>query len=969
MKKNIWKNQYAGCLLAIGSFALLACSESEGISSNANLSTDKITFDANIRKEWDASSAIAEQRAISTAISQASQSAPLSVKADFSKLLYLHPVVQEGIHVWNEKNQPVTRGGILLDDVEQERVVASRGSKKSALSDYSSFGVTAIYPSSSSDYTVLLDNQQATTGANSKWFVADNSNAKWPMNNELVSFHAYAPHSTKSYSMLSSTADNTNVLTTIHYDASKTDITNQPDLIVATQTGSRSNASANKDVALQFTHALTAVTFAMSSDLADVIGTGANLEKVRLVGIPNQGDCQLMAKDGKHTAASQSWTNINGSETFEFDLSKQNVTAGKDLALTSGNQTLMMIPQTLPSGAKAEFIFKINGYSQTLSVDLANTKWVAGSSVIYKLSAKAINTLSSTQITYPNTWADYSYPKTAFDVNEAIGLYVVDNNNKVVASNVKVTKAANGTWKMSSKVLKLAKYHYFAYYPYSPTAPTVDATASDATAFFADKVSKWRVKADQSASSSADLKAQDLQVAKGVVGSDASTLTFAMSHQMGLAVLNLEAKNIVKTRKFNNNNYTYYYPNLSGRATSISKSDYTDSSDKQNVMASNNFTGSNKPYKTSTANRYIQVVKPGTAYSYSAADQANSPRSAWGSAKLGKACSIKVSSAAGVQPKSITTDADFYYLARVYTYTGRVESFTAPVSGKYKMECWGAQGSNMLDKIGGKGGYCCGTTTLSQTLVYICVGAQRGGFGGGGVSTDSERSHNYGNDGGGATDVRLTYNADYKDFNSLKSRIIVAAGGGGANHRNTVGEVPQYGQGDGGYGGGLTGGDGIREDNTISFSTVPYLLKCYGGTQTAGGKVMQNVKRTDGTFDDSNYKQISALSGVWGYATSATTSQPIQTGGGGGYYGGGSPAHVGGSGGSSFISGYTGCNAIAETSTASNIVHTGNPNHYSGCVFTDATMIAGNASMPSPNGGTETGHSGNGACIISWFLK
>ena len=298
-----------------------------------------------------------------------------------------------------------------------------------------------------------------------------------------------------------------------------------------------------------------------------------------------------------------------------------------------------------------------------------------------------------------------------------------------------------------------------------------------------------------------------------------------------------------------------------------------------------------------------------------------------------------------------------------------MESFTAPVNGKYKMECWGAQGSNMLDKIGGKGAYCCGTTTLSQSPVYICVGAQRGGFGGGGVSTDSERNNNFGNDGGGATDVRLTYNADYKDFNSLKSRIIVAAGGGGANHRNTVGEVPQYGQGDGGYGGGLTGGDGIREDNTISFSTVPYLLKCYGGTQTAGGKVMKNAKRTDGTFDDSNYKQISALSGVWGYATSATTSQPIQTGGGGGYYGGGSPAHVGGSGGSSFISGYTGCNAIAETSTASNIVHTGNPNHYSGCVFTDATMIAGNASMPSPNGGTETGHSGNGTCIISWFLK
>lgn len=927
MKKNIWKNQYAGCLLAIGSFALLACSESEGISSNANLSTDKITFDANIQKEWDASSAIAEQRAISTAISQASQSAPLSVKADFSKPLYLHPVVQEGIHVWNEKNQPVTRGGILLDDVEQERVVASRGSKKSALSDYSSFGVTAIYPSSSSDYTVLLDNQQATTGANSKWFVADNSNAKWPMNNELVSFHAYAPHSTKSYSMLSSTADNTNVLTTIHYDASKTDITNQPDLIVATQTGSRSNASANKDVALQFSHALTAVTFAMSSDLADVIGTGANLEKVRLVGIPNQGDCQLMAKDGKHTAASQSWTNINGSETFEFDLSKQNVTAGKDLALTSGNQTLMMIPQTLPSGAKAEFIFKINGYSQTLSVDLANTTWVAGSSVIYKLSAKAINTLSSTQITYPDTWEKYSYPKTAFDANEAIGLYVVDNNNKVVASNVKVTKAANGTWNMSSKVLKLAKYHYFAYYPYSKTAPTVDATASDATAFFADKVSKWRVKADQSASSAADLKAQDLQVAKGVVGSDASTLTFAMSHQMGLAVLNLAAKNIVKTRKFNNNNYTYYYPNLSGRATSISKSDYTDSSDKQNVMASNNFSGSNKPYKTSKANRYIQVVKPGTVYSYSAADQANSPRSAWGSAKLGKACSIKVSSAAGVQSKSITTDADFYYLARVYTYTGRVETsstaFTAPVAGEYILECWGAGSHGYNDEprslygIDINGGYSLGKyiMVINETIYVICGGGGytnnklsggQGGFNGGGNGGNGS-SFAGGSGGGGASHITKRC-ALLKDLASDydENLLLVAGGAGGSainGHNN-------------GYGGGTMGGSTF----TAGWSTTgvsPALVK--GATQTEGY-----------TF---------GIGQSGGRKTHGQAGAEGTGGGGGGFWGGysyqgdGDGSCCSGSGGSGYI------NAKLVTS---------------GSTIQNAT---------SPSGNTD------GYCSVSWFLK
>ena len=910
------KKQYTEGLMALGTMALIACSESEGISQ-ANLSTDQITFQAMMQNEWNADAATAGQRATSRVVAAANENGALRVQADLDKPLYLLPVEQEGIHVWDENDQPITRGGMLISDVEQGSVVSSRGSKKTSLSDYSSFGVSALYPSSSSSsaYSVLLDNQEATpavASSSATWHVADAENAKWPWD-ALVSFHAYAPYNSQSHLMLSSSSDASAVATKIHYKALATDIANQPDLIVATQSASRSNAAgsgrnatANQAVALPFSHALTAVTFAMSSDLADVIGTGANLEKIRLVGIPNEGDCQLVAKDDKHAAAAQTWTNVTGSETYEFDLSSKLVTAGQTLALTSGNQTLMMIPQTLPSGAKAEFIFKINGNSQTLTVDLAGQSWAAGSSIIYKLSAKAINTLSSTQITYPNTWANYSYPKTAFDANEAIGLYVVDNNNKVVASNVKVTKAANGTWNMSSKVLKLAKYHYFAYYPYSTTAPQVDATASDATAFFADKVSKWQVKADQSASSAEDLKAQDLQVAKGVVRSDASTLTFEMSHQMGLAVLDLEAKNIVKTRKFNNNNYTYYYPNLSGRATSISKSDYTDSSDKQNVMASNNFTGSNKPYKTSTANRYIQVVKPGTAYSYSAADQANSPRSAWGSAALGKACSINVPSAAGVQSKSITTDADFYYLARVYTYTGRVESFTAPVSGEYKMECWGAQGGytvhNNLYGYGGKGGYAVGNFLISiNQVVFVVVGGKggdttnynqtgNGGFNGGGTSQGDGATEWSG--GGGATHI-ATINGVLSSLSSNKDKVFLVAGGGGGGgyHYDLSDSRPHSG----GSGGGAQGGNGDSQANDGGF----------GGTQTNGyafGKGQDGKNSGHGS------------------------------GGGGGYYGG--------------YSGYTRGSAAGG-----------------GSGYLSSSIISGTGSMT--NGVRE----GNGEAVLTWILK
>jgi len=96
-----------------------------------------------------------------------------------------------------------------------------------------------------------------------------------------------------------------------------------------------------------------------------------------------------------------------------------------------------------------------------------------------------------------------------------------------------------------------------------------------------------------------------------------------------------------------------------------------------------------------------------------------------------------------------------------------------------------------------------------------------------------------------------------------------------------------------------------------------------------------------------------------------TTSSLVQSGGGSGYYGGSAGNHAGGAGGSSFISGYPGCNAISANSTEDAIVHTGQPNHYSGYVFTNSVMKAGNETMPSPSGGTETGHTGNGYAIIT----
>lgn len=662
---------YKSGMMALSAVVFLtSCSENESLQQ-AHLSTDQINFIASMAHQWDANTKSAPQNPSSRSAGVRDNEAPIHVNANLAKPLYLHPVVQDGIHIWSKQGTPITRSGAPIEDVEQERVVQTRGSKKNDLSAYSNFGVTALYQNEGT-YVSLFDDATATNSGK-YWNIPDASNNTWPIDSK-VSFHAYAPHSSKSNSMLKSSPDFTNVQTNIHYTASSADadIVNQPDLIVATNAAKRSKTDANTPVDLQFSHALTAVSFAMSSDLADVIGDGAQLTSVSLQNIPNEGDCQLIAQDDKHTSSSAIWkldSDKDKKGTYTFDLSTKNVIVGSDLALTDDNQTLMMIPQTLPEGAKLVFTFKLNNQPQVLTVDLKGQEWNAGQSVIYKLSAKAINTLDATDVTYPITWKASSFPKESFTTDDAIGLYVVDKNNQIVESNVKLILGSNNKWATNKKFLKLAGYKYFAYYPYNSDDQKVNPSASDASTFFDDKISKWNPAQDQHSA----LLSQDLQVATGVVGQDASTLKFSMEHSMGLAVLNLESKNIAKTRRFYNNSYTYYYPDLPGHATTKptegKDKDYTDDTATEPVSASTTFSGY-IPYTTSTANRYIQIVKPSTDISFKASDESGKPRSAWGTLTP---YTFNVARNAAMS-RNIQTDADFYYLARVYTCTQSVEN-------------------------------------------------------------------------------------------------------------------------------------------------------------------------------------------------------------------------------------------------------------------------------------------------------
>ena len=183
--------------------------------------------------------------------------------------------------------------------------------------------------------------------------------------------------------------------------------------------------------------------------------------------------------------------------------------------------------------------------------------------------------------------------------------------------------------------------------------------------------------------------------------------------------------------------------------------------------------------------------------------------------------------------------------------------------------------------------------------------------------------------------------------------MVAGAGGGGDNRTSG------YGDGNGGAAGGLIGyeGQAINHTNGYGYSTS------YGGTQTKSYMMYWN--NLGGATTTTGFKNLTGVvyKGVQYRNPDFGIGGTEQSGGGSGYYGGAPGDHSGGAGGSSFISGHNGCDAVAESSTSTNIIHTGQSIHYSNYKFTNTTMIDGEGYSWTTEKGSQTGmptHDGTG---------
>lgn len=528
MKKN--NTTY---LIALSALVFASCSESDGLSNGIALSKEKIAFAANVVNEWNGNSHTRVQNGI------AEYHGPLKVTSNTKQQLYLHPIIQNGVYFYNQEGELVTRDGIAISKGGNKIISTTRGSLAQDVN--SGFGISAIY-NDGTDKAYFVNNKATKVG--DLWFTENND--KWPASTNGLSF--YAPHSNDNSMLRLAGGDKIAQSKQIQYEASSTDIVNQPDFVVANSKDNKLvSGKAQPSVNLTFSHALTAISFVAAKDILSGTVKSVSFKNVKGNGIYN--------------LETGIWTSVDTPMDFTLRLGTDGngvtVNGTSDIALTSGTQNFMMIPQRFTSD-DSKVVMELeeaDGTSYHLEAPL-KTEWQAGHTVTYRLSSSSLLPgLEITTVSYPQDWVDKykvdgkSVFNSAYQKDDAIGIYAINARGEVTQANVKATY--DGTkWSLpgGEKLRNNATISYFAYFPYVTdddqklaSMPKVGTMVSQDVlssehAFFKGLEDNWEVK-DQSTLEK--LNAADLQVCKAVLDKTASGLNLTMQHGVGLADITL----------------------------------------------------------------------------------------------------------------------------------------------------------------------------------------------------------------------------------------------------------------------------------------------------------------------------------------------------------------------------------------------------------------------------------------------
>lgn len=339
--------------------------------------------------------------------------------------LYLHTVVADNPA---EEKGAVTRGTPVTSDL-------FKGTYKT----FSLSGIcyTGVYPEEESE-----NKWTANYAYNLHYKTADGEAVKsensllWPSNGN-VRFFAFAPTLDKYKELVGN--DGSLTLSDVSHEGSPTliytvptDVTKQIDLMTA-----QANATGptTPKVELKFGHALTAVQIKCGKDML-----AGKITEVSISGVYGSGT---------HVIGSDKWT-PSGDPSAVYTISKEIdlpskegsddiYHAAEDTQITGkegDNLTFMLLPQTLPDGAKITITFtdSATDTERTLSGSIAGQKWEAGKIVTCTLSQSSINITPKIEFSkkpatadnptgdvmpYSGVWYDVDYKPAKVEIVQA----------------------------------------------------------------------------------------------------------------------------------------------------------------------------------------------------------------------------------------------------------------------------------------------------------------------------------------------------------------------------------------------------------------------------------------------------------------------------------------------------------------------------------------------------------------------
>ena len=227
----------------------------------------------------------------------------------------------------------------------------------------------------------------------------------WLPSASTLKFYAVYPYMGGNNSKQKLVQPTTGSLPYVAFEAS-TDILNQTDLMTAETDpiNYTSTGGAPHVVPLKFYHALTAIRFGIGSNLS----WNKTIKSIEFQGIYKSGHFDL---------ATKTWSNQSDQQNFKLDDINKSTEGTPNTVIVKDGNTFLMVPQTLPSGAKIVITFTDGTH---VTANIGGKVWAPRTTKTYMITGRDNNwdyTIEATDpapIAYNQTQSTSPYTVTSY---------------------------------------------------------------------------------------------------------------------------------------------------------------------------------------------------------------------------------------------------------------------------------------------------------------------------------------------------------------------------------------------------------------------------------------------------------------------------------------------------------------------------------------------------------------------------